>query len=478
MTPRSRLVSLFPSASRDSPRHEGQPDEDDAFGLFAKSDSNKVRSSGSLKVGVVGQFQSMRAQTAESLGGFSDVPSAVVCWRRILASMEQAVRSREFEGIFALLIVLNTCVIALEVQYQGMDHAYRLQIPGSELHAAQAWPWAEGMFKVMEALFGTLFTLELLAKILVLRSSFIHSAWNWFDSFVILCWLIEFLLGLSVGVNPMMLRLARLTRLLRVARNFKTIQAFDSLNLLIGSIGACGMILFWSTVLLTAVHTMVALFINYALESYMLHADMPVEARTKAYAYFGTFTRSFVTMWELTMGNYVPICRVLMDNVNEWWGVFMLIYKCSMGFAVMKVITGVFMQSTFAVAASDDDLMVIQKQRAGKILAAKMRSLLGRGDMDGDGVLDRDEFVRILKTQTTATWLSSMEVEVGDAGILFDMIDDGDGQLTLDELIRGISRLKGGARSIDMCMMLNGLATLQRSVEDVQQFMGAKVTSP
>ena len=28
--------------------------------------------------------------------------------------------------------------------------------------------------------------------------------------------------------------------------------------------------------------------------------------------------------------------RILMDNVDEWWGIFFLVYKCSIGFAVVQ----------------------------------------------------------------------------------------------------------------------------------------------
>jgi hypothetical protein len=40
-----------------------------------------------------------------------------------------------------------------------------------------------------------------------------------------------------------------------------------------------------------------------------------------------------------------------------------------------------------------------------------------------------------------------MDLDAGDIDTLFALIDDGDGGITVDELIKGVSRLKGTARS-------------------------------
>lgn len=53
-------------------------------------------------------------------------------------------------------------------------------------------------------------------------------------------------------------------------------------------------------------------------------------------------------------------------------------------------------------------------------------------------------------------WLGSMDLDVADADELYKLILDLDqeGELTVDELIRGVARLKGSARSCDVQMLL------------------------
>ena len=42
------------------------------------------------------------------------------------------------------------------------------------------------------------------------------------------------------------------------------------------------------------------------------------------------------------------------EDVSEFYTIFVLTFQASMGFSVVKVIMGVFLQNTFAVAANDD----------------------------------------------------------------------------------------------------------------------------
>lgn len=37
------------------------------------------------------------------------------------------------------------------------------------------------------------------------------------------------------------------------------------------------------------------------------------------YTYFGTFSRSLLTMFEITLANWPPVCRALTENVTEPW---------------------------------------------------------------------------------------------------------------------------------------------------------------
>eukprot|EP00930_Biecheleria_cincta_P026317 TRINITY_DN18566_c0_g1_i3.p1 TRINITY_DN18566_c0_g1~~TRINITY_DN18566_c0_g1_i3.p1 ORF type:complete len:228 (+),score=37.14 TRINITY_DN18566_c0_g1_i3:22-705(+) len=85
------------------------------------------------------------------------------------------VLSTKFELTFAVLIVMNTIIMALQVQYHGLDVGHTLEYCGLDKPAKETWPGAQEVFIVFEWFFGILFTAEIVLKILALD---IHFCWD------------------------------------------------------------------------------------------------------------------------------------------------------------------------------------------------------------------------------------------------------------------------------------------------------------
>jgi len=295
-------------------------------------------------------------------------------------------------------------------------------------------------------------------KLIILRCEFFATKWNLFDVLVVGTWLVETTGLAHLFVNPNLFRVMRLLRLVRFSRMVNTIQALDSLQVLIGSIKACVAVMIWSGCVLAVVFMLLSFILSSLLTDYMADDTNPLEERRAVFQYFGTFTRSFITMYELTLGNWVPCTRLLVESVAEWYGAFILIYRFAVGFATVKVITGVFLHETFQVAAMDDELMIMQKARKSKKHHEKMHYFMQQVDNSGDDIIQREEFKSALRMKRAKTWLSAiMDTEVDDGDVLFDLIAGEDEEISLDELIAGIGRLKGPAKSMDLIVFMNGL---------------------
>merc|ERR1712046_342912 len=104
-----------------------------------------------------------------------------------------------------------------------------------------------------------------------------------------------------------------------------------------------------------------------------------------------------------------------------------------MGFAVIGVINGIFISETFKVAACDDTIMLLQKERAQRIHAEKMVKFLRKADLSGDGQLDRDEFRNILEVPQIKTWLAAQDLDASCADTLFTFMAAGDEIVTVGE---------------------------------------------
>merc|ERR1712060_367865 len=156
-----------------------------------------------------------------------------------------------------------------------------------------------------------------------------------------------------------------------------------------------------------------------------------------------------------------------MENVSEWFMVICLLHKLTVGFAVIGIINGVFIQETFRVAAQDDFIMMHQKEAATRTHMSKMERLFKAGDTSGNGFLDKTEFLQLIQNLEVNTWLSSMGLEVGDADALFEFMDtDGDSKVSVQELVHGVEMLKGTARSLDLVMCLSKQDEMYQALQD------------
>jgi hypothetical protein len=75
------------------------------------------------------------------------------------------------------------------------------------------------------------------------------------------------------------------------------------------------------------------------------HITNPQEPdRYQVFLHFGTFTRSLLSVWEMTIGNPAPITWLLVNSVSEWFIIFFLIHLGVVGFAVITVGASSFMK--------------------------------------------------------------------------------------------------------------------------------------
>lgn len=361
--------------------------------------------------------------------------------------------STRFEVFFAGMIVLSCIVMSVEAQYNGMKVGYDLKYTNTFPRS----PVIESALEVCEMIFGVLFLIEVLIKIVGQRLDFIKAFWNWFDSLLVLFWLVDVSLK-TLPINGSWLRLTRLVRLLRLLRLVRAMQGFDSLVMMTTALQGSIASLFWVAVLLLLVQMMFALLLNQMLMYYMQQwpegDEQALKDRQEIFRFFGTFSRSMLTMFELTLGNWVPVARALQENVSGYFVIFSIAHKVSFGFACVGVINGVFMQETLKVAQLDDAMLMRTAQKLKELHLKKMTEFLKHTDTSGDGKISYSEWKHCLKSEFVHHWFSGQGLSLRDADRLFAMIEsDGDGKLSLEELVTGVSRLQGTAKSLDLACL-------------------------
>jgi hypothetical protein len=362
--------------------------------------------------------------------------------------------------------------MCVEAHYRGLDSGYALGAPHMSQPASDVWPGAEIIFRVLDWFFGVAFTMEVTIKCVALRISFVRTWWNLFDAFIALSWILNAVFEGVVPGHPF--GVARLARLLRLLRLVKTLQVFDALHLMVASLRASLSVLIWSIALLLGIMASAALLMTSGMTLYISDKSQPENDRLEAFAYFGTFSRSLLSIFELTLGNWTPITRFLHESVSEWFGMVIMAYHCIVSFAVVMVIRGVFLHEVFEAAESDDDLMILRQMRRKAKISKKMHTLFHEADETGNGYVSHDEFIEVMKDDRVKAWLAAMDLEVSDADVVFEMVDRGDHRISVVEFVDGLTRLKGAARSIDLVQVLRLVRNITTIAQEVAENIGCE----
>ncbi|CAK0798641.1 unnamed protein product [Prorocentrum cordatum] len=376
------------------------------------------------------------------------------------------VNSPTFELLWSTVILLNTLTMALEAQYDGIDGSYRYDLgrSPSTQPASKVWPGADTFFVVTDTMFGALFTLELLWRLAILRKELFLDTWSWIDIIAVGMWYIERLSESILPLDPKFIRVARLVKLLRFIRVIRFINAFEKLYLMVASIKSSFSALAWSSAVLLLVEMVFALLLNILMEGFWDNVDNPLEDRQAIYEHFGTFSKSLLSMFEMLLGNWYTITRELV-KVDELYMILGVGHQLCFGFAVIEVMTGVFLHETFQVASLDDGIMTNETKRAIKNNTEKMKIFFENADVNGDGYLDKDELEGVLKRHKVQEWLTGMGLDIPDVVTAFSVMDkDGDGQLSTQEFVEGALFLKGNARMIELAVIRGLLEEIKSKV--------------
>eukprot|EP00435_Cladocopium_sp_Y103_P037611 s944_g10.t1 len=394
-----------------------------------------------------------------------------------LQKLRAWLQSSRFEVLVTSLLCVHVLWMALELQIFGSITGKRLGIYADSMVSEESWPAIEQIFWIGDMGFTAFFTFDVAFRILVLQRKFWRVCMNYVDVLVTCASLVEVaFVALVLPMEPTLFRLLRIGKLARALRMVTMTSVLSSLQLLIKCLSASLDMLFWTFCLLTFLQCVAGMVVSTLCREYITNPEEDQSKREQVYSYYGTFSRTFLTMFEILFANWSPPCRVLVDNVSEWFSIFFLVYRCIIGFAVLNVVNAVFVQQTMKTASSDEELAFKQKERDISMYTRKVRKLFQTMDDSCDGAINLEEFSKLVTSPKLKFWMSQLELEYHDLLSLFEFLDNGDGQITLTEFIEGSSRLKGHAKALDVFRLETKIEVL---FEEILQMMhnGADASS-
>ena len=138
-----------------------------------------------------------------------------------------------------------------------------------------------------------------------------------------------------------------------------------------------------------------------------------------------------------------------------------------------RIVTALFLKETLASAANDADMVMEDNRRLARDAQTKLEELFRAADDDGDGNLSPEEFVEAMSLPSVQVFLTSLDVSIRDCRPLFEILDDGDGLITITEFCKGLMQIKGQARALDIVVLQRENARLLRECQEIQRRVGS-----
>jgi len=361
------------------------------------------------------------------------------------------------------------------IQYEGL-----LLQPGTNVTRSSQ---VDLICDIGEHFFTTIFLLEFFLRLLANGIWYLRSPSNAIDALIVVgscldSWLLP---ALNSGANTgslSMLRIFRLLRLMKVLRVVRVMKAFAPLRVLVQAIASSMAALAWSLTLLFVLEIIGAILLAQTLQTVIKDEARDLQLREKMWSSFGTMARAWLTLFEITMapGSFLQH-RYLYDEVNPGFTFLIATYVCFVTFAVIRVITALFLKETLAASdreSRQEHLRLKERRLAySKHLCATLEE--AEGESTGQGRIDKQGLLCLLGYQRMNDWLADAGLTSKDVHRLFKSLDRGDGTVLLSELLEIISQICDKANDKDVILhyesaklldIVMGLKEELKTVED------------
>lgn len=374
----------------------------------------------------------------------------------------RVVKMPAFEFAVALLVVTNAVSIGVQTDTMVKES---LAVPPAS-------------FQIIEGAFCVIFSLELCLRMFAFGHRFFSMfgwRWNVFDLVVVILQVLETITNIIIinvsGDNVSgyafdfsVLRVFRVVRLVRIIRVIRAMRSVEDLRTLVHSIFGTFRPFCWILVMMLLLIYISAVQFTQIVSDYKIGLDKnnpeDIHKIAELDEYFGSLSRAILSLFAAVSGgvDWQTVLDPLIDHISPFLAIVFCAYISFAVFALLNVVTGIFVQSAMVAARQSNESYVV----------THVRELFRDADLDGSGILTLMEFQDQLNTKPMKEYFKHLDIDISEAHSLFNLLDsDGDGGVSLDEFVNGSLRLRGEARALEMEVLKRILAELIKKQEGV-----------
>lgn len=330
-----------------------------------------------------------------------------------------------------------------------------------------------------------IFIVEILLKLAYrgLKEMFTGSDrfWNMLEWLVIFLGIVELILWLCFKVNPSNMRLTRLVRLLRF---FRLVKPLTDLATAYKSMleSFCVVLVVLFCLLLVC-----GIFCTYMLgqgEGLDMDDIVTQEQFPDIHIHFKDLPTSMFTLFQVcTLDNWIDIAQPAI-TVNVWWRSFFIVFIPIASWTMISILAAVASENVVESAMGRAEALKKEEEEMRKEFLSFLRQAFDEADEDGNGLLDKEEFMALIHKEEVIERMKSGQsssLTPEDLLNVWDSLDSNKtGELTIDDFVDGFAMLSEGpsakhiatfdyALQKDSVKVLDRIETLTKNVQELKQ---------
>eukprot|EP00927_Polykrikos_kofoidii_P002940 TRINITY_DN11167_c0_g1_i2.p1 TRINITY_DN11167_c0_g1~~TRINITY_DN11167_c0_g1_i2.p1 ORF type:complete len:691 (+),score=101.97 TRINITY_DN11167_c0_g1_i2:52-2073(+) len=387
---------------------------------------------------------------ARSVSGDGEIQSVGNHATSISDLLKACVQSELFEGFIGILIIGNCVTLGFEAEL----------LLGNMMDL-------EAKVRASDAFFTIFFTVELLFRFLVLGwRAYVPASQdnkaNAMDAILVVVTFVVWFLPLvandsSSGRSPLLrsftaLRAIRLVRLVRVVQR---VPFFREVWLLIRGLTHSIRVLFWTICVVFFITYVFAIFgvvlVSVDVKDAIVDSEVDhTHQLTADILHMLWESTGSVWMWMqtliqvLTLDSWNSIMRPLMHIAPFAWILFYF-YIAIAVIVLLNLVTAIIVENAFKFANLDEKEQALLAERLRLESMENLKELFKTLDDDGSGEISWEEFESGYSKPEIRLEMEKLEIRHEDLKPMFDLLDTGDGSLSMKEFFDGIQRVRGVA---------------------------------
>jgi len=386
------------------------------------------------------------------------------------------VRSTAFQFFSVALILGNALLLGIAASSNTRKELCRLD-PNLQSGAFHTY----ASYDTWQLVFNILFWIEFLLRIVAYRSLFLRGReyrWNIFDSLIVGMSIVEYLV--PIEINFFTLRLIRVFRIGRLSKTFNSVPFIRNLDRMIAAcmdaIRAC--LPACSVILLTTY--LFGVFILLGVRESLKRQSTPEYPLQGLSTMFGDISAVMLTLFmSVSNGISWQVCYEELRKIGWTYQLFFVAFIVVMELCVLNMVMGIFVDMIQQARRPDHEEVIAQEEKERQKQTRKLIQIFFEADDDGSGTLSVGEFQNRIASKDFRYALAACNIDLENLNTVFELMDvNADSELSIDEFVAGVERLRGSARSVDVWHLREQIAQVRHGVNDIMRAMQASAWTP